>query len=229
MLGVVLAEHHIDQVLAVVDQRERIELVLPDDVVGDLQRGIGRRRDELVKRRHEFGNGGIGAHAADAVIAAGDDAQQLAFCGTVLGHGNGGVTGLFLQSKDISQRRVGTDVGIGLDKARLIALDASDHGRLVLDGLRAVDEGDAALRGQGNGHFVVGNRLHDRGYHRDIHGQGALFFALAIFHQRGFEAHIGRNALRRGITGNQQVFAESAARLGIIKRHFTSLLRPNLY
>ncbi len=36
VLRVVLAEHHIDQMLLLVNQRQGVELVLPDDVVGDL-------------------------------------------------------------------------------------------------------------------------------------------------------------------------------------------------
>ena len=80
---------------------------------------------------------------------------------------------------------VRADVGIADDKARLIALDAGDHRGLALDGLRAVDKGNAALLGQGDGHLVVGNRLHDGGDQRDVRMDRAGLLALAELDDRG--------------------------------------------
>ena len=48
MVGVVLAEDEVHQVAVLVHDGQGVELVLPDDVVGLLQGGAGRGRDELL-------------------------------------------------------------------------------------------------------------------------------------------------------------------------------------
>ena len=55
---------------------------------------------------------------------------------------------------------------------------------LVLNGLRTVDEGNAAFLGKSYSHCVVGDGLHDRGSHGDIERYGALFLTLPEFDQR---------------------------------------------
>ena len=44
---IVLAEHQINKMLLLIHQRERIELMIPDDIVGDLERGVRRRGNQL--------------------------------------------------------------------------------------------------------------------------------------------------------------------------------------
>ena len=86
------------------------------------------------------------------------------------------------------------------DEARLAALHPADHGGLVLDGLGAVDEGQAALLGQGHGQGVVGDSLHDGGDHGDVQADGALLLPLAVLHQGRLQGDVVGYALLRGVT-----------------------------
>ena len=207
VLLVVLAENQIKKVALVVDDGKGVELVVPDDVVRFLEARVGRGDDELLTRGHELRNGRIEAHTGKAIVAARDDAEQLALRLAALGDGHGSMTALLLQSDDVGEGRIGGKVGIAAHEARLVILDASDHGRLVLDGLGAVDEGQASLLSKGDGHAVIGNGLHDGGNHRDGQLQGRLFTTLETNQGRG-EVHGLRNALRGGVTRNEKVLVE---------------------
>ncbi len=115
---VVLAEYHIDKMLVFIDQREGIQLVVPDDVVCFFQRGISRCGNQLFKGRHEIAYHLGPGHARNAVVTAGDNAQQPAVCRAVVGDGYGRMSGAFFQREDIIQRGVRLDIGIGNNKAR---------------------------------------------------------------------------------------------------------------
>ena len=93
---VVLTEYHINKVLLVVYQRQRVQLVVPDDVVCDLEAGICRSGDQLVKWSHELLNLNAALHAGNAVVAAGDNAEQLTVGGAVFRNGHGRMAGLLL-------------------------------------------------------------------------------------------------------------------------------------
>ena len=125
----------------------------------------------------------------------------------------------FLQGQDIGQRGVRAHVGIADDEALFVAFDARDHRRLVLHGLRAVDERNAALLGERDGHGVVGHRLHDGRYPGDVHGKRAILLPLAVFHQRGLQADGGGDALGRRIAGHQQIFAKRAGGFREVSGH----------
>ena len=221
---VVLAEDEVPQAALPVDEGEGIELMLPDDVVGFLQGGGVGGGNQVLKLRHEVPDPGIGCHAADPVIPAGDDAHQLPGGGAVAGDGHGGMAGALLQLQDIRQGGIGADVAVAGDKARLVALDAGHHSGLLLDGLAAVDKGDSALPRQGNGHLFAGDRLHDGGGEGDVHGKGTLLPPLAELYQRGAKADISGDAFRRGIAGHQEVFAKGMGGFAEIKRHAFLLL-----
>ena len=221
MGGVVLAEDEVHQTVVVVDDGEAVELVVPDDVVGFLQgSGLGSG-DQLLTGGHEGGDLVIGVHTGDAVVAAGDDAQQLAVGGAVGGDGHGGEAVAVLQSQHVGQGVVGGQVGSGGDEAGLVALDTGDHSGLILDGLGAVDEADAALLGQSDGQGVIGDGLHDGRGHGDVQGQGRLLDALAVLDQGGAQGDVGRDALLGSVTGDQQVLAEGAAGLVEEVGHWT--------
>ena len=220
---VVLAEHERAQAALVVDDGQGVELVLPDDVVGFLQgRAVGRG-DHLLARRHELAHLGLGVHAAHAVVAARDDADQAAVGRAVLGDGDGGVTGLLTQGQNVGQRRIGADVRIALDKARLVALDAGDHRGLVLDRLRAVEERHAALLRQRDGQPVAGHGLHHGRDHRHVERQRRLF-TRAETRQRGAQGDIVRDALARGVAGHEQVLVERVRLTGEEVSHGKDLL-----
>ena len=141
---------HIHQIALGVHQRQGVDLVIPDDVVAVVQRGVLRSSDQLLDGGHERGDGGVIGGVVDAVITRSHNAQQLAVGGAVSGDGDGGVAGAGFQLQHVVQGGSGSQVGVGDDITGLVALDAADHGSLVLNALRAVDEGHAALTGQCN-------------------------------------------------------------------------------
>ena len=129
------------------------------------------------------------------------------------------MTERFFERDNIGKRPVRSDIGIGGHKARLITLYPAHHFRLFFDGLRTVNERNSALFGKRDGHAVVGNRLHDRGYKRYVHGN-CRFLAALEFDKRRFQRNIQWNAVGIRISGNEQILAESMRRLAVIIRHF---------
>ena len=104
---VVLAEHQIHQVVLVVHHRQRVQLVVPDDVVGNLQAGIHGRHDHVLARRHEAGHLLVHGHTRQTVVAVRHHAHQLAVRRAVLGHGHGGVAVLVLEGHHVGKRHLG--------------------------------------------------------------------------------------------------------------------------
>ena len=86
---VVLTEHEINQVSLIVNDRKRIELMLPYNIVCNLERSSERSCDKLFDRCHEGAYLLLSRHAADTVIAAGHKTQKLARSGAVVCYGNG--------------------------------------------------------------------------------------------------------------------------------------------
>ena len=211
MVGIVLAEDHIQEFALIVHDGQGIELVVPNDVVGLFEGGTLGGGHQLFQGRHEFPDLQLRRHAADAVVAAGHNAQKLAVGGAVLRDGHGGVARLGFQFQHVGQGVLRRQVAVADHEAGLVGLDPGDHSRLLLDGLGAVNKGNAALLGQGDGHGIVGHRLHNGGHQRDIQADGALF-AFAELHQRGLQADAVRDALCAGITGDQEIFAEGMGR-----------------
>ena len=219
VLSVVLAEDEVEQVILLVDDGQGVELVIPDDVVGLLQARRGGGGDELFARGHELTHRQVGAHARDAVVTARHDAEKLAVRGGVLGDGDGGEAVFLLQGEHIRERVVGREVRGAHDEAGLVRLDAAHHLGLALDGLGAIDEGQAALLGQGDGERVVRDGLHDGRNHGDVQAQRALLLPAAVAHERRFERHAVRDALGRGVAGDEKILAEGMGRLRIVKGH----------
>ena len=175
---VVLAEDDAHQMVVVVDDRQGVELVVPDDVVGNLEADVLVAHDKLLTRGHELGDLLLVIIAAGAIVTAGDDAQELALGGAVVGDRHGGVTGLVLELDDLLHGHVGGQCGIGLDEAGLVILDGLDHGGLGLGSLGTVDEGQAALGSERDTHVDARDGLHDGGNHGDVQGDCRLLTAL---------------------------------------------------
>ncbi len=180
--------------VVLVHDGEAVELVIPDDVVGFLEAGVGGRGDELFARRHELTDRGVHVHAGYAVIAARHEAEQFPVGACILGDGDGGEAVLLLERKHVRQRVLRREIGGARHKAGFVSLHAPNHLRLVLERLGAVNEGQAALLGQGNGERVIGDSLHDGGGHGDVQHQGAVLLALAEADKRGAEIHLVGNA-----------------------------------
>ena len=112
---VILAEDDILQVALGVHQRQGVDLVIPDDVVAVVQRGVLRSSDQLLDGGHKGGDGSVIRGMVDAVIAGGHDAQKLAVRSAVGGDGDGGVAGAGFQFQHIVQGGSGGQVGVGND------------------------------------------------------------------------------------------------------------------
>ena len=184
--------------------------MLPDNIVRRLEGGILIGKIELLHRGHEAADLFGRIHTADPVILIGHYAQEFACAGAVIGHGNGGVSGLFVKIQHILKRRIRTEIGIADHKACLVGLDIADHLRLCVRRLRTVDERNAALARQRNGHGIVGYRLHYGRNHGNIDADGRFLHTPPVLDERCAQADIGRNAVLTGITRNEQVFAEGS-------------------
>ena len=198
---------------------QRVELVLPDDVVCFLERSGGGRGDELFARRHEFAHLQVRSHAAHAVVAARHYAEEPAVGGSVLGDGDGRIAVALLEREHVGERVVRREVRSRRHKARLVVLHAAHHLGLALDGLGAEDERKAALLGKGDAQRVVRHRLHDGRGHRDIQADGALLLPPAVAHEGRFERDVVRNAVLGRVAGDKQIFAERVRRFGIVVSH----------
>ena len=219
VLGVVLAENEVAQAVVLIHNGQGVELVLPNDVVGLLERGGGGSSDELFARRHKIAHLEVCAHAADAVVTARDDAEEFPVGHGVLSDGDGGEAIFLLEREHIGQRVLRREIRGADDEARLAALHAAHHLRLAFDGLRAEDERKPALLGKRDGERVVRHRLHDRRDHRDIQADRAVLLPLAVFDQRRFERNVVGHALLRGVARYEQVLAEGMRRIGIVIGH----------
>ena len=175
---VVLAEDDAHKVIVVVDDGQGVELVVPDDVVGNLEADVLVAHDELLTRGHELGDLLLVVIAAGAIVTAGNDTQEFALGSAVVGDRHGGVTGLLLELDDLLHGHVGGQRGIGLDKAGLVILDGLDHGGLGLGGLGTVNEGQATLGSERDTHVDARDGLHDGGNHGDVQGDCRLLAAL---------------------------------------------------
>ena len=221
---VVLAEDHVLQMAFLIHQGQGVDLVVPDDIVAIMQAGGGRRGDQLVQRSHELGDLQVVGHAGETIIAGSHNTQQLAMGGAVIGDGHGGVSGAGLEVQHIAEGCLRRQVGVGSDKSLLVGFNTAHHIRFLLNGLGTIDKGNTALLGQRNRQLFAGDRLHDGRHHRDIHFQRALFFPLAVFDQRGFQADSHRHTFRRRIAGDEQILTKGTGRFGKIIRHKCTLL-----
>ncbi len=218
VVRVVLAEDHIAQALVFVHQRQHVQFRFPDDVVGFGERQVGVRVNETVKGSHEFRDRRVHRHARDAIIAAGDDAEELTSRLAVFGDGHRGVARLRFELQYFAEGRRRLDVRVAGDEAGFIAFDAAHHLRFLFRRLRAVDEGHAAFFREGDGHAVVGHCLHDGRDHRDIKAERRLF-AFLVFHQRRSKGDVCRNAMLGGVPRHEKVFAKGMGRFIIEKCH----------
>ena len=208
MRSVILPEHEIRETLILIHQRESVQLMIPDHIVRLGKRRVRGGADQLLERRHELLHLHVDGHAADAVVTARDQTQELTVGGSIVGHGDGRVAASFLQLENVRERVVGGNVRITDYETGLIRFYLFDHRGFALDTLGAVDEAHAALGGQGHGHTVVGDGLHDRGDQRDVQGD-RRFLAFSELNERGLQADVRRNALRRRIAGNEKILTES--------------------
>ena len=175
---VVLAEDNAHEVIVVVDDGQGVKLVVPDDVVGNLEADVLVAHDELLTRGHELGDLRLVVIATRTIVTAGDDAQELTLGSAVVGDRHSGVTGLLLELDDLLHGHVGSQRGIGLNETGLVILDGLDHSGLGLGALGTVNKGQATLGSERDTHIDARDGLHDGGNHGDVQGDCRLLTAL---------------------------------------------------
>ena len=223
---VVLAKDDAHEVIVVVDDGQSVELVVPDDVVGNLEADVLVAHDELLTRGHELGDLLLVIIAAGAIVTAGDDTHELALGGAIVGNRHSGVTGLFLEGDNLLHSHVGSQRGIGLDKAGLVILDGLDHGGLGLGGLGTVNEGQATLGSERDTHVDARDGLHDGGNHGDVQGDCRLLTALKTG-QRRLKRDVVGDALRGRVTRDQQILRKRVGLTGKERSHVSPFsMRP---
>ena len=218
---IVLAENKISELALGVDYGQGVELVVPDYIICFLERCGVRSGDELFEGSHERRNLLVAGHAADAVVSARNYADEFAVSRAVLGHGYSGMAVLLLESDNVVESRVGSDVRVADDEAGLEILCPCDHGRLILYALRAEDERHAALLCERHGELLAGDGLHDGGSQRDVERNRGLF-ALLVLDKRRLERHVRGNALARRIAGYEQILVKGVRYFVEIISHFVT-------
>ena len=98
---IVFTENHIQKPLVFVNDRQAVELVVPNDIIRFLQRNAFFGINQVLKRSHKLCYLCGRIHSADAVVPAGDNAQQLALGSAVIGYRDSGVPGLCFQIQNI--------------------------------------------------------------------------------------------------------------------------------
>ena len=111
VVGVILSKNHVTEPLFLIDEREHIELVLPNKIVRHGERsGIGVGVDQFVERRHEILSLLVAGHSRDAIVAAGDDAEEFTRRLAVVGDRHGRMPRLFEERKNFFERGSRLDV-----------------------------------------------------------------------------------------------------------------------
>ena len=169
MLVVVLTENKGTKTTVFINNRERVELVVPNNIVSFLKGCSLGSGYKLFKRSHKGTYLFVAVHTAYAVVTAGNNTDKLAFAGTVFGNGNGRVTGTFLKLQNVGKSLVRSNIRVAFYKAGFVSLYSCDHSGFVLNRLGAVDERNATLLSQSNRQAVVRYSLHDSGNKRHIH------------------------------------------------------------
>ena len=149
-----------------IHEGEFFNAVRVKDVAGFFNSGAGGGGNQAGKRGHHILHQHVFVIVHSAHIAAGDDAFQLS---VGIYYGEAGVTLVHHDVVDFFKRHVLAHRDGIRDDSVLKPFHAGDHGRLDVDGIVAVDDGEAAFTCQGNGQFRFGNGVHGRGKHGDFH------------------------------------------------------------
>ena len=98
---VILAEDHGDKIVVLVDDGQLIDLVIPDDIIRFFKGCPFIGENQLLERSHERPDLGVRRRPAEAIISACKDTHQSAVRSSVIGDGDGGVSGPVLDCQGI--------------------------------------------------------------------------------------------------------------------------------
>ena len=142
---IILAEHQRAQVTVLIDNRKRVDLVVPDDIVAFLQRHAGICRYTLRCGSHKLAHLKVTIISRNPVITAGYNTAEFTKGLSILGNRHGGVAGSITYIQHILKRHCRRKGGVRNNKASLVRLNLTYHGGLILGGLRAINKRNAAL------------------------------------------------------------------------------------
>ena len=163
------------QVVLVVDDEQLFDAVLVQNFFGLLERRSDRDGDQIFLGHH-LADGNIET-GFEAEIAIGEDADQFA---VFLGDGDAGNFVLLHDIEGVGNLGVGRH-GDGIDDhAALGALHLVDFIGLLLDGQIAMDDAEAALLGERDGHVGFGDRIHGGADDGDVEADVARDLSLRV-------------------------------------------------
>ncbi len=142
------------QLVVVIDHQQFFHPVLMQNLLGLLQRGADRNRDQILLG-HDLRDGNVGA-GLKAQVAIGEDSHQL----LALGHRHAADAVASHQVQRIADLALRFDGDRIDDHAALGALHLVDLAGLLLDRQVAVHDSQAALLRQRNRHARFGHRIH---------------------------------------------------------------------
>ena len=150
------------EVVLIVHDGQLLDLVAAQDLLGLLQRDALPGGDQVVPGHHvvhQLAHVGLKLH-----VAVGDNTDELA----VLADGHAGDAVLGHELVGLRQRMAGGQPeGVG-DDAVLAALDHVHLLGLGADGHIFMNDADAALTGDGDGHAVLGDGIHGGAHQGDV-------------------------------------------------------------
>ena len=186
----------------VVDDRQLLDAVLPEDVLRLLERGAERAGDER-RPPHHVGDGLVDV-VDEAQVAVGQQPDEPA---VAVGDGHARDVVALHERQRVGDERLGGQRDGVDDHARLVALDLVDLGDLVVDRQVAVDDADAAGPRDGDGQARLGDGVHRGGHDGD--GQ------LDPRGEPGGGRHVGGQHRRLG--GHEEDVVEGEALAGELR------------
>ena len=195
-LGDVLIGDEAHQAASLVHHGQLLNLVLLQNLGGIRQVGLLVSGHQVLLRHHVL-HGAV-QPALEAQVTVGDNAHQVLL---VVHHGNAANVILRHDFQRLGHRAAQRDGHGVVDHAVLSTLHNGHLAGLVLNRHVLVDDANAALAGNGNGHLALGDGVH--GSRHKGHVQ------VNVARKAGFQLYRLRQHLRIG--GNQQDVIESKA------------------
>ncbi len=170
----------------VVDQRQLLDLVLGQQIVGVFLGDVGRTGDQVLTG-HNLGDleAVVVLGSDEAHVTVGDDADELVVLVDDRQTGDVEAAAQLVEVGEGDVRAHGERI---VDHAGFGTLDDVDLGGLVVDGKIAVQHADAAVTGHGDRHVGFGDGVHCGGDRRDLHRDVAGEVSGGV--------HLGRDDIR---------------------------------
>ena len=141
---IVFSENETNEAVILIYDRELVELVVLDDVVGFFEGSSLSCHDELFERCHELGDLCLRIHTGYTVVTGGNDTEKLSVGLTVLGNRECTVVRSLSKFDDLFHGVVRGKVTVRNNDSGFILLYFPDHLTLGFDRLRLENKGHTA-------------------------------------------------------------------------------------